>query len=362
MLLALAARYLARETAPRAEETRCLNYRQPDLCRRCFYSCPHNAILIDHQVTVLDDKCKKCGVCTASCPTRCLELPEANWPKLFSTAIKQEKLYLGCLKAKEIKTNLVVPCLGAIPAEFLSGIAALNNEPFNIDLTPCFDCNSRKALQQLRISMRKAEIMTGSIIRFTARFAESDKTSSANLLDQTNLAIFKRHGKSLASSLTASTNSDYPFFSNDTDKGPLKKQLLLYILKHGQEGSLQVSSWQVGSKCTGCGICSGTCPNSAWEIEHKESMAHLIHKPVLCTNCKLCSKVCPVGAINPILITLDNRTFNRILARSLQTWRCHKCQQIQLGTGKHNNLCASCKKKYETGKKFVQDQKRAICI
>ncbi len=362
MLLTLAARCLARETAPRAEQTRCLNYRQPDLCRRCIYACPHDAILLDNQVTILDDKCKKCGACTVSCPARCLELPEVNWPKLFSTALKQEKLYLGCLKAKEIKTNLVVPCLGAIPAEFLAGIAVLNNEPFSIDLTPCFDCASRKALKQFRMSVRKAEIMTGRLSRFTAGFSEPVKTSSTNLLDQTNLAIFKRHGKNLAGSLTASTNSDYPIFSNDTDKDPFKKQLLLNILEHGREGSLQVSSWQVGSKCTGCGICTGTCPNNAWEIEYKESMAHLIHMPVLCTNCRLCSKVCPVECMKPILITLDSTTVHRNLTKSLQTWRCSKCRQIQIGSVKQNNVCSSCKKKFEAGKKFVQDQKRAIGI
>ncbi len=362
MLLTLAARYLARETAPRAEQTRCLNYRRQGLCRRCIYACPHDAIFIDRQVTILDEKCKKCGACTASCPTRCLELPEVNWPKLFSAAIKQEKLYLGCLKAQEIDTNLVVPCLGAIPAEFFAGIAVLNDEPFNIDLTSCFDCASRKALPQLRKSMRKAEIMMSRSMRFTARLTEPAKTNSANLLNQTNLAVFKRHGKKLFNSLTTIASSDAPIFIKDTDKGPLKKHLLQSVLEHDQKRALQVSSWQVEPKCTGCGICIGICPNHAWEIEHKKNMAHLIHKPVLCTNCKLCSKVCPVGSMNPILITLDSTTLNRNLTRSLQTWRCHQCQHLQIGISKQNSVCSSCKKKYETGKKFVQDQKKASGI
>lgn len=47
-------------------------------------------------------------------------------------------------------------------------------------------------------------------------------------------------------------------------------------------------------KCTGCGVCVGTCPQHAITIDN--SLAVINQE--LCTQCMACAEICPEGAIH----------------------------------------------------------------
>ncbi len=345
MIFGVVAHYLAREIAPRLDGPKCLNFHRPGRCQRCVYSCPTGAILSGKQISIAENKCSGCGVCAAACPTNCLELPGVDWPAIYASAQSCQMTRLGCRKSSDPLTNTIVPCVGAIPAELFAALSFTSNSFLIIDLAPCFKCEHKGALLQLRRSLRRAEKYTGTKIRVKGLFPKLTQHKDLNLINDESIATLKRYCKELSASMLNNYLHGHLDSKPSLKFNSSNRLLLKSILKNNAQAAIYLTSWQVSAKCTGCGLCQGNCPHNAWDMIYDSGSANLVHYPWRCSGCNLCAKICPVGAKH--LTTVCQIAFddNYLAKRTFQTRRCIKCRQIIFMNKQETELCPSCLKR-----------------
>ncbi len=345
MFLGLIVRYLAREIAPQLDWSRCLNFHHPGRCRRCFYSCPTGAISVEAKISINENTCSGCGICTAACPADCLELPDIDWLALYANAVSCQVAHIGCRKSASPLINITVPCLGAIPAEFFASLSLASSSHFIIDLTPCSKCKHKRALLQLRRSLRKAENYSGSKIRFKALFSKLTHDNNSDLIYVDNITVLKRNCTELTGSIINN------LLHEQKDSGPSIKNsssnriLLKNVLTNNPHAAIYLTSWQVTAKCTGCALCQGSCPHNAWDMIYDSDSLSLVHYPWRCTGCRLCATICPAKAKHPVAVSQISADDRYLVTRTFKSRRCSQCRQIILIRDQDLKLCPSCQKR-----------------
>ena len=165
MLLMMLARYLARDLSPHLDRSKCLRYGRNETCKCCMLSCPADAITITDQVYFDEGKCRGCGTCTAACPAKCLHSNQMNWLRKISEVYAAGIAEFGCSASKNNNINVVVPCLGGIPAEVYAAVDQITDHQFTLDIGPCKNCHNRKAIRQIRSSLHQAVKLLGRPMR-----------------------------------------------------------------------------------------------------------------------------------------------------------------------------------------------------
>ena len=106
---------------PFANSNRCLctASNNTEVCTRCVDVCPTAAITVHKQSVLINDDCRKCGLCSAVCPTETLStrrhMPRQVYDQIARVASAYEQCYVTCTRAlKRIPkgNEVVLACVG----------------------------------------------------------------------------------------------------------------------------------------------------------------------------------------------------------------------------------------------------------
>ncbi len=354
MIVMMLARYMARDLAPYIDRSKCLSYVSNEACKECMRSCPADAINIANNVEIDERKCRGCGACIAACPGRCLQAPEGDWPRkikqIFSTGCAE----FGCPASKNRAINTVVHCLGGIPAEFFASVDQITEEVLTLDLGPCRRCKNRKAIKQLKPSLRQASKLTGRPIRykiinsFRKGLPEFTKNESNQVTIRSGeLVRLKTIWTNMAGKFfSAQKNNSNLDFTDETAKGCSKlsplRTVLVVAANFKESVSFSLPSWQINDSCTGCNHCVGSCLQRAWDFIFKDNRANLIHYPLRCTACGRCSAICPQEALEYAPASWPQSGGDSYIKRVFVTKRCDSCQSLFIIRENGDKLCRPC--------------------
>jgi len=354
MFLMMLARYMARDLTPQLDRSKCLHYGRKETCTCCMLSCPADAVAISDQVYFDEGKCRGCGACAAACPARCLYSNEVSWPRKINEVFTAGIAEFGCYASKNNNINVVVPCLGGIPAEVFAAVDQITDKRFTLDIGPCKNCHNRKTIRQLRLSLREAVKLSGRPVHY--RILNSYKKSMPTFVKNHNsrltirpkeLARLKRIWTDQAGTfVNTQFNGNQLNPGDNVESGSIKpsarKTVLIMAANLKESASFKLPSWQVSASCTACNLCVGTCLQNAWDLVFDDDKVRLIHNPLRCNDCGLCCKMCPQNALKPAPVTWTKTAKRVFIKRDFTTNKCECCNKVFIVKTTEDKRCKPC--------------------
>ncbi|MBQ6453058.1 MAG: 4Fe-4S binding protein [Coriobacteriales bacterium] len=154
----------------------CVYSRDPECsCSKCADACPTDAIgFKDNHIWILRDKCIGCGCCAGVCPNGAIfssrVIPDKFAEEFQAAAATGNQAFVTCYKALDDLPPaglLVVPCIGAIPAEtWFSVLAAYRNIGVYLPDCICDDCEVITGEEVYEDAIDKAENWTHRVVGF----------------------------------------------------------------------------------------------------------------------------------------------------------------------------------------------------
>lgn len=296
----------------RIDASRCLPIRfSESRCRHCVDICPHNAISPEGCLTIDQERCAGCLLCTTVCPSGALE-PNQDFDTCLTKLATVAEPVLGCPRTTDA-ANAVLPCLGGLSREHLLALyhlTQLSGTLLILNLSRCADCANhamQPILQERLQSIVDAGMDRGgckielvdSEHKITLRHESIDRRSFFKSLRST---LFQSAAAVIAITDTAESGvkrSDYA-----EKRVPLRRVLLNRVTKKMAPELQQPvhrccnSSIRFSSACTACQGCAAICPTGALSSESSE--VHPVFFTERCTGCGLCVEFCLDAALTMV--------------------------------------------------------------
>ncbi len=335
--------YLARDKAPGVNHKKCLSSRRSSYCRCCVSICPEEAISFTDKIIVDEKKCLGCSICATACPSRCIKTPTLELEALYQEASQKKRPVIGCRKSQNPEVNVLVPCLGALPAELLTALSHSCQEDFVIDMSCCNDCGNSKGVLQFERSLTEALEITDNALNVTINRTVKNSGQSDDILTRESAQLVGRKIKHIAVDFAKNALSGGTEDQKSSGNSNWHKLLLQMALYRNRFKKLNLTSWSVNAGCTGCQVCQRICPQEAMEMIFREDTARLVHYPLRCTNCGLCSASCNLNALKNLKVLLDNPKDKYRELKRFSVKKCNKCRQTLFTDDGDTTLCAVCK-------------------
>ena len=319
---------------PRANSIPCLvcNYEKSS-CTACMDACPVDAIDIEEFCIEIKDSCRKCGLCSAVCPTEAFVSPRIQPKKLYDAiagaAAAYETAYVTCTRALRRlprENEVVVACIGDVtPEVWFSVLADYPNVSVYLPLDICENCKNTTGEEILGNAIATAEEWAGAglglevdakALTCTKRREFERKEFMDNIMRTTGLAVSKLNPATAAVTSVAQRLKDHSQKISALEK-TLKnacgtttqkrrriltqgRQLMLSTLQSYPElaENIQVKTPECDfSKCTLCGECVKICPTHATDLVGAGRFAV---EPTYCIGCGLCAEACEDHALTMV--------------------------------------------------------------
>lgn len=284
------------ENHPALDNSMCIDQIQSRTgCKVCRAVCPRGVFDTEEPDWSL---CDGCGVCAARCPSRAIRPSALLSEKLLELAGQEKPNEVLCCDQQEAAADLKVPCLAALPWEYLAFLSLHGH--LTLVRVGCEDCPRKALSEELEKSLTELRQWMGE-----ARFSEAvtvlrspDETIPTRLSSRREAVsqLFSR-SKSFAAALL-------PQAEELTPDGMLSRRLLAHRLKQMGERAPAVTQAlpRFTERCDACGVCIKLCPTGALhriDGERQEGRAvwHMALIPWRCTDCGLCRAACPKGGI-----------------------------------------------------------------
>jgi ferredoxin len=155
-------------------------------CRRCIDVCPvDGCIRFDGEtVSVDNEKCISCGICTNVCPTSALViegLPDGELWNRLNTPPVEGSLLFGCTLGPDEtvrsgtlrsatprpkqKNSINLPCLAILKEAHLAALILSGVEEIHLDLTRCSGCSLAKGRDTIDAAVKQARALLDKLGR-----------------------------------------------------------------------------------------------------------------------------------------------------------------------------------------------------
>ena len=328
----------------------------PDVCSRCVDVCPVNAISFGKNSIKISDDCRKCGLCTAVCPTEAFQAkilkPQTLYDKIARAASAYEECYVTCTRALKripLGNEICLPCVGAISKELWFAILAdYVNVKVYLPMGICDRCKTTTGeefyAEQIATAEEWAESAVGlevdeadlthELTRAYKRsqFVSGALTSAERLMLRTNPMLagakaisdkLNAHSKQL-DAITKEIEGAVGAKTSANRQRVLMnhRKLVLAALQHdpglGENIPFEAPICDT-SLCSMCGDCAKTCTTRAIDLDRA---GRLTIESQYCVGCRACITVCPEGALEmePVdpdsLIVIDKAQIQAAAAKA----------------------------------------------
>ncbi|MBQ9007046.1 MAG: 4Fe-4S binding protein [Atopobiaceae bacterium] len=321
---------------PRTNSVTCLRVtsQSEEVCGKCLEVCPTAAIDIDlprKKVSIMQDECRKCGLCVAVCPPGTFLTTKLTAKVLYDrvarVASAYEKAYVTCTRAlgRLPKGNeVVLPCVGTLSTEvWFALLSDYDNLSVYLPLGICDRCRTITGEEAYADQIGLAEEQSGNSVdldvdeaeltheytraykrsQFVSNMARTGAiaaTGGVPLLAGAQ-AVAKRI-KDHSQQLLEVQRQLEKAVGSKTDQSKRRvltqgrKLVIAALQKHPELASnfhlnVPACDW---SLCTMCGECANACPVHACEID---AGGRFSVEAAYCINCEACMYVCPECAI-----------------------------------------------------------------
>ena len=322
---------------PRTNSVTCLRVtsQSEEVCDACLEVCPTAAIEIDlsrKKVSIQQEECRKCGLCSAVCPTSTFLTTKLTVKVLYDrvarVASAYEKAYVTCTRAlgRLPKGNeVVLPCVGALSTDvWFALLADYDNLSVYLPLGICDRCRTITGEEAYANQIGLAEEQSGNSVELDVDEAELTHEYTRAYKRSQFVSNMARTGAVVATGgvpllagaqAVAKRIKDHSqqllevqrqlekAVGSKTDQSKRRvltqgrKLVIAALQKHPELAdnfnlNIPACDW---SLCTMCGECATACPVHACEID---AGGRFSVEAAYCINCEACMYVCPECAIS----------------------------------------------------------------
>lgn len=317
---------------PQFDATRCAGGRDGVAgCRICVDTCPVGAINArqypDGTVVSIDPwACRRCGACTAACPTSALARSfddDLSLRERVTAALEDRAdapvVALGCSHTMESVAGssgrVAVSLRSILVIDETLLLHTLRAGAAGVAVMPCDACDHGAAdLLERPIELTRA--ITG-VHEAVVAIADDGSRMSRQALER---YTSERAGRRALEALPGHTLRPEPT-RREVLAGLLGEDLASTEVALPSESITFGTAWVDAEACTLCGACARMCPTNA--LGYDASEGRLDFRAVDCTACGLCTAACPEDAVT-LDIGLD-RAGSLVDRRTLVTDEVVRC-------------------------------------
>ncbi len=355
------------------DQERCIDIgrKEKRLCTACQENCVADAIKIWERVDIDWNKCVRCGVCAAVCPTEVFTmqvLSDNMVLKEITAQSEKEPVLVECnfvnkrFEGKEKHSQakgkkIIVPCLARFSETFLlqSSLAAGNHLEFAKCTSDCSFKTGRKVIEEMG---QRSNLL---LERFQAASKKNNKPYEKKISER---RILLGEAGLQAINMVLPRNTPNAKQSSSKDKIPLHRAGLIEIVKaqtpEGQfiRGKMPFGNVTVDTeKCRLHGRCAEACPTGALRIVDNNQGKELVFLYGACVGCRACLEACSEGALKlEENIDLARLAAPWITLMSKQYQLCTSCgRQFSVRMGANSQVCPSCEERWAEIEKYASE-------
>lgn len=286
------------------DASRCLKMRYSEsCCRRCVDICPHTAVSLDGFLVIDPNHCRGCLLCTAVCPAGALE-QSSDFSNILVQLSRVPEPVIGCIRTKE-SSNAAMSCLGGLSAEHLLALCHTLSGKLTINMTVCGDCPNCAMVPQLH---KRIEVLSEEgLLEGSCRIVPAESVQNINFHDESigRRSFFSSFRKSLFQSAAVILSANDELIerrSEYAEKRVPVRRTLLNMIRISCSPELEVRMQKrfdtcitFDESCTKCHGCVSVCPTGSLQTEQVDTPP--VFDQSLCSGCGLCSEFCLDSAV-----------------------------------------------------------------
>lgn len=287
-----------------------------DGCDICTTVCPVEALEVQgSEISIREEKCRKCGWCSVSCPLGCIQMPTFSGPAGLAlieqmaerdTGTDTVPLIFTCdqgLTALEncwvsgqlIQDNfstIRVPCLASISPAQLTRALDLDYSMV-LCICPQDNCTRQQAFTRWKDVFNSMSQLAAAV--GVNNKAELVELQGSNL--STNCVVTPKIQ-------SPSKTNDYLCKSLDYNERLIMTSIIKKWISNTSLGArclynLALPFFTLGidpDKCKLCEACIGNCPIDVLSLQDIDGQSHIVFNHAQCIGCGICVDNCPEGA------------------------------------------------------------------
>ncbi len=296
-------------------------------CQVCADICPQNIYPTGKRKRPIWDQCLKCGLCSASCPARCLTVPSRKMESFLMAVARKGRLTIAC-ENEGSSARLNERCIADISWEQLA-YAALR-EGVVISLRVCGECDNEYCKNIIEQNMKQLRFFLGEeVYQERVTVLREGEVYEASATEE---AISRRDLFGFLGNLSVDTAfTMMPKLGSPRDNGLMFRGMLRDIVaqKAAESESSAKPKYAVRlprftKNCYNCGFCVSACPNEALKIIKGENGFTVAVDVWKCTGCGLCKGRCRVEGISGI-VPMQVSTLGKVAVAKLPNHFCSMC-------------------------------------